>query len=220
MDALSQFAGLFLHLDQVLGDVIAQYGAWTYPVVTLIILCETGLVVTPFLPGDSLLFAAGAFAGGGALSLPILFALILPAAIIGDAMNYAIGAFFGAKLLTYHIPGLKPEYIERTRSFYDRYGAKTIVIARFLPIIRTVAPFMAGVGGMHYPTFAMYNVVGALLWVVLFLFGGYFFGMIPAVQEHFTIVILGIIAVSFIPGIIEVLRHRFYSRSAKHTDQA
>ena len=204
------FLDLFLHLDASLGTAIAAYGGWIYAVLFVVIFCETGLVVTPFLPGDSLLFAAGAFAAAGALNPWIVAGLLFSAAVLGDALNYRIGRKIGARAEGGKLLGLtiKKEYVEKTRRYYEKYGAKTIVIARFMPIVRTFAPFVAGVGAMPYPTFARYNILGAALWVGLFTFAGYFFGNIPVVKENFEIVILAIIAVSFLPGVVEYLRGR------------
>jgi len=200
---------LFLHLDTHLQTVIQSYGTWTYVILFLIIFCETGLVVTPILPGDSLLFAAGAFAATGSLDLAWLLILLTVAAVLGDAVNYAIGHFMGPKVFSQPDSRfLKREYLDRTHQFYEKYGGKTIIIARFVPIVRTFAPFVAGVGSMTYAKFASYNVVGGLLWVGVCVLAGYAFGNIPVVQENFTLVILGIIFVSILPGIIEFLRQR------------
>lgn len=208
MEALKAFVDLFLHLDKHLEEVIANYGGWTYAVLFLIVFCETGLVVTPILPGDSLLFAAGALAGGGHLNLGLLLALLIVAAIGGDAVNYAIGNFMGPKVLSRDGRFIKRKYLEKTEEFYARYGGKTIILARFVPIVRTFAPFLAGVGSMSYRRFAAYNIVGGILWVVLFTVGGYFFGSIPLVKDNFTLVILGIVAISVLPAVVEAYRER------------
>lgn len=208
MDLLQTLTGLFLHLDAHLADVIRAYGPWTYALLFLIVFCETGLIVTPFLPGDSLIFAAGTFAGMGVLSLPILILLLGIAAIAGDSVNYAIGSAMGPKVFRAQSRFLRQEYLERTRTFYARHGAKTIVLARFIPIVRTFAPFVAGIGKMPYETFAFYNVLGAILWVVGFSVLGYAFGNVPLVRDHFSTVILAIIVVSLIPGIVEYVRNR------------
>ena len=209
MEFIKDFIDLFLHLDTHLQTVIQSYGTWTYVILFLIIFCETGLVVTPILPGDSLLFAAGAFAATGSLDLAWLLILLTVAAILGDAVNYAIGHFMGPKVFSQpHSRFLKKEYLDRTHEFYEKYGGKTIIIARFVPIVRTFAPFVAGVGSMTYAKFASYNVIGGLLWVGVCVLAGYAFGNIPVVQENFTLVILGIIFVSILPGIIEFLRQR------------
>ena len=209
MEFIKDFIDLFLHLDTHLQTVIQSYGTWTYVILFLIIFCETGLVVTPILPGDSLLFAAGAFAATGSLDLAWLLILLTVAAVLGDAVNYAIGYFMGPKVFSQPDSRfLKREYLDRTHQFYEKYGGKTIIIARFVPIVRTFAPFVAGVGSMTYAKFASYNVIGGLLWVSVCVLAGYAFGNIPVVQENFTLVILGIIFVSILPGIIEFLRQR------------
>jgi membrane-associated protein len=209
VEFIKDFIDLFLHLDTHLQTVIQNYGTWTYVILFLIIFCETGLVVTPILPGDSLLFAAGAFAATGSLDLAWLLILLTVAAVLGDAVNYAIGYFMGPKVFSQPDSRfLKREYLDRTHQFYEKYGGKTIIIARFVPIVRTFAPFVAGVGSMTYVKFASYNVIGGLLWVGVCVFAGYAFGNIPVVQENFTLVILGIIFVSILPGIIELLRQR------------
>jgi membrane-associated protein len=209
VEFIKDFIDLFLHLDTHLQTVIQSYGTWTYVILFLIIFCETGLVVTPILPGDSLLFAAGAFAATGSLDLVWLLILLTVAAVLGDAVNYAIGHFMGPKVFSQPDSRfLKREYLDRTHQFYEKYGGKTIIIARFVPIVRTFAPFVAGVGSMTYAKFASYNVIGGLLWVGVCVLAGYAFGNIPVVQENFTLVILGIIFVSILPGIIEFLRQR------------
>lgn len=208
MDFLRQLIDIFLHLDHHLAQIIEQFGAGSYLILFLIIFAETGLVVTPFLPGDSLLFAAGTFAALGSFDLWLLLVLLIAAAVIGDSVNYWIGARIGERAFSGRVRFLKQEHLERTRAFYARHGGKTIVLARFIPIIRTFAPFVAGVGRMHYPRFLAYNVAGAVLWVSLFVLGGYFFGNIPAVRSNFTLVILAIIALSVVPVIVELLRGR------------
>jgi membrane-associated protein len=208
MDFLRQLIDIFLHLDHHLAQIIEQFGAGSYLILFLIIFAETGLVVTPFLPGDSLLFAAGTFAALGSFDLWLLLVLLIAAAVIGDSVNYWIGARIGERAFSGRMRFLKQEHLERTRAFYARHGGKTIVLARFIPIIRTFAPFVAGVGRMHYPRFLAYNVAGAVLWVSLFVLGGYFFGNIPAVRSNFTLVILAIIALSVVPVIVELLRGR------------
>jgi len=208
MDLLPRIIDLFLHLDQHLGQLITQYGTWTHLILFLIVFCETGLVVTPFLPGDSLLFAAGTFAALGALDLWIVVLLLILAAIAGDTVNYWIGAYIGPRAFRGDIRFLRKEYLDRTHAFYEKHGGKTIIMARFVPLIRTFAPFVAGVGAMSYPRFITYNVVGAMLWVGLFVLGGYFFGNISVVRENFTLVILAIIAISVLPIVIEALRAR------------
>lgn len=208
MDFLRTVVDLFLHLDQHLTELIAEYGVWTYALLFLIVFCETGLVVTPFLPGDSLLFAAGALAATGAMNVHFLWLLLLVAAILGDAVNYAIGRRVGPVVFRKETRFIKKQHLERTHEFYERHGGKTIVLARFIPIIRTFAPFVAGVALMGYTRFASYNVVGALLWVTLFLYGGYFFGNLPVVKDNFSIVIVAIIAISLVPVFVEWLRGR------------
>lgn len=199
---------LFLHLDVHLHAVIQEYGVLTYVLLFLIIFLETGLVVTPILPGDSLLFAAGAFAAKGSLDLSLILVLLSIAAILGDAVNYGIGHYLGPRALSGNYRFLKKEYLDKTRAFYERYGGKTIVIARFVPIVRTFAPFMAGVGRMEYLKFARYNVLGGILWIGACTSAGYLFGNIPVVKENFTLVILGIVFVSVLPALIEIWRSR------------
>jgi len=209
VELLKELLDIFLHLDTHLQTVIQHYGVWTYLILFFIIFCETGLVVTPILPGDSLLFAAGALAAGGALEVFWLFGLLSVAAVLGDAVNYAIGHFMGPKVFSRQDSRfLKKEYLDRTHQFYEKYGGKTIIIARFVPIVRTFAPFVAGVGSMTYWRFASYNVIGGILWIAVCLFAGYAFGNLPIVKENFTLVILAIIFVSILPGLIEWVRHR------------
>ena len=200
---------LFLHLDDHLNTLVQACGSWTYLVLFLIVFCETGLVFTPFLPGDSLLFAVGALAGLGILDIQGILILLSAAAVLGDSANYWIGHALAPKVFQHQkIPFLKQEYLERTEKFFEKYGGKTIIIARFVPIIRTFAPFLAGVGAMRYRRFLLYNVVGGLLWVFLLTLAGYYFGALEFVKENFSLVILGIIVVSILPGAIEFLRHR------------
>lgn len=208
MDFLRMVLDFFLHLDVHLAEIIARFGAGAYLILFLIIFCETGLVIMPLLPGDSLLFAAGAFAALGSFELVPLMFLLIVAAVLGDTLNYWIGSRIGARAFSGNVRFLKQEYLLRTQEFYQRHGGKTIVLARFVPIVRTFAPFVAGVGGMNYSRFLMYNVVGAVVWVVLFTLAGYFFGNIPAVQENFTLVILAIIGLSVLPIVIEMVRSR------------
>ena len=209
MEILGNIIGIFLHLDKHLKIVIESYGIWTYLILFLIIFCETGLVVTPFLPGDSLLFAAGNFAAIGLFD-PLLLILVLSgAAILGDSLNYFIGRSMGPKVFRKENSRIfKKEYLDKTHRFYEKYGAKTIILARFVPIVRTFAPFVAGVGTMSYGRFAVFNITGGVAWIGLFVFGGYYFGRLPVVRQNFTAVILGIIIVSILPGIIEFIRHR------------
>jgi membrane-associated protein len=208
MELLRQLVDLFLHLDVHLRQVIAQYGTWTYFILLVIVFCETGLVVTPFLPGDSLLFAAGTFAALGALDLRVLVPLLIAAAVVGDTVNYWVGAWIGPRAFEGNFRFLRKEHLDRTRAFYERHGGKTIILARFVPIVRTFAPFVAGVGTMSYGRFITYNVVGAVLWVGLLVLAGFFFGTIPVVRENFTMVILAIIAISVMPMVVEALRGR------------
>jgi membrane-associated protein len=209
METMTHLINYVLHLDKHLSFIIENYGLWCYLIFFLVIFCETGLVVTPFLPGDSLLFALGTLAAAGSLEIASIFALLSIAAVAGDSANYAIGKYFGDVILKHQGKWfLKKEHIDRTHSFYERYGAKTIVIARFVPIVRTFAPFIAGVGKMTYLKFFSYNVVGGLLWVTLFIFGGYFFGNIPVVKRNFSLVILVIIVLSIMPAVIEVIREK------------
>jgi membrane-associated protein len=208
VDPLRSVMDFFLHLDQHLSQVISEYGTWTHLILFLIVFCETGLVVTPFLPGDSLLFAAGTFSALGALDLWLVVLLLIAAAVLGDTVNYWVGAYIGPRAFSGNTRLLRRDYLDRTHAFYEKHGGKTIILARFVPIIRTFAPFVAGVGAMSYPRFITYNVVGAVLWVGLFVLGGYFFGNIPTVRENFTLVILAIIAISVLPIVVEAVRAR------------
>lgn len=206
-----EFIQFFLHIDKHLVDVITHYGFWTYLILFLIIFCETGLVVTPFLPGDSLLFATGALAAkypGEPLNVGLVFAILTIAAILGDSLNYTIGSFLGKKMIEKKIPFVKKEYIEKTHQFYEKYGPKAIVLARFVPIVRTFAPFVAGIGKMSYRTFFIYNVVGGIAWVSIFIFGGYWVGNIPIIQKNFSIVTILIILISIMPIFIEWVKHK------------
>jgi membrane-associated protein len=215
MDFVAQLIDLFLHIDEHLSQIISQYGVWTYLILFLIIFMETGLVVTPFLPGDSLLFAAGTFASpalGSPLNIVVLIVLLCIAAILGDTVNYWIGHKIGPRAFSGNIRFLKKEHLDRTHAFYEKYGGKTIVIARFVPIVRTFAPFVAGVGAMSYGKFISYNVLGGIAWVVLFTLAGYFFGNLPFVKDNFTIVVLAIIAISVMPAVIEVVRSKLEAR--------
>ena len=209
MELLKDFIEIFMHLDRHLSGVIQAYGGWTYLILFLIIFCETGLVVTPILPGDSLLFAIGTFAALGALELEYLLAGLTIAAILGDSLNYAIGHYMGPKVFSKKDSRIfRKEYLDKTHRFYEKYGAKTIILARFVPIVRTFAPFVAGIGAMSYGRFLTYNIVGGVLWICLFVLGGYFFGGLPIVKQNFTLVILAIIALSIMPGVIEFIRAR------------
>ena len=208
MEWITYLFDLFLHLDKHLGEVIRDYGVWTYLILLVIIFCETGLVVTPLLPGDSLLFAAGALAALPDSPLDPLWLVVLlsAAAIAGDTVNYWIGAYIGPRAFSGKVRFMKKEYLDRTHAFYEKYGGKTIVIARFVPIIRTFAPFVAGVGAMNYTKFIVYNVVGGIAWVAIFVLGGYWFGNFEPVREHFSLVVLAIIAISVMPMAVEYIR--------------
>lgn len=206
MEWFSTVADLFLRLDQHLTDVVGRYGTGTYVLLSLIIFCETGLVVTPFLPGDSLLFAAGAVAALGPLDPAVLVALLAGAAVAGDNCNYWIGRWVGPRAFSGKVRFLNRDYLARTHAFYEKHGGKTVVLARFAPILRTFAPFVAGVGAMHYPRFLRFSITGSLLWVSLFVLGGYFFGNLPVVRENFSLVILAIIAISLMPAAVEAFR--------------
>ncbi len=202
------FLDFFLHFDQKLGPIIQTYGIGTYGLLFLIIFLETGLVITPFLPGDSLLFAAGIFAAKGFLNPIWLFLLLSAAAIIGDTVNYWIGYRIGKKVFERDRPLINEEYLKRTENFYQKHGKKTIILARFMPIVRTFAPFVAGVGRMPYAEFLTYNVIGGIVWIGLFVFGGYFFGNAPLVRDNFSLVVIAIIVISLIPAVVEFWKHR------------
>lgn len=198
-----------LHTDQYLAVIIDAFGAWTYVILFFIVFAETGLVITPVLPGDSLLFATGALAGGGFLDILTSYLVLLGAAILGDTVNYWIGYRIGPKIFSKKDSRLfNKTYLEKTRSFYEKHGGKTIILARFMPIIRTFAPFVAGIGKMHYASFLMYNVIGAFIWVTLFTMAGYFFGGMPFIKQNFEIVIIAIIFLSLMPMIIEYIKHK------------
>lgn len=215
MEVIKFLIDFILHMDVHLNEIITNYGIWTYGILFFVIFMETGFVVTPFLPGDSLLFAAGTFASLGALNPIYLFLLLAAAAIIGDTINYSIGAYIGERAFSGDVKFLKQEHLERTQKFYEKHGGKTIILARFVPIIRTFAPFVAGVGTMKYRKFIAYNVIGGIVWVAIFISLGYFFGNIPFVRKNFELVIFAIIAISFIPPIMEVFKARRESREAK-----
>ncbi|MEJ6979598.1 DedA family protein [Pedobacter sp. P351] len=211
MEIIHNLIDFILHIDQHLVDIVSEYQTWTYLILFLIIFAETGLVVTPFLPGDSLLFAAGAIIAKPESDLNIWFmwGLLFLAAIIGDMVNYMIGDYIGPRAFSGKYKFLKKEYLDKTQSFYIKHGGKTIIYARFIPIIRTFAPFVAGIGTMSYSRFASYNVVGGFLWVTSFLFIGYFFGGLPVIKQNFTYVIIGIIILSILPPVFEILREKF-----------
>ena len=208
MDLITFLIDFMLHLDIHLPQLVSAYGPWIYAILFLIVFCETGLVVTPFLPGDSLLFVAGALAAMGQINPHLLVLLLTVAAILSGATNYAIGRNIGMKLFKKFPRILKPEYLERSQAFYKRHGGRTIILARFMPIVRTFAPFVAGISKMHYSEFLKYNVVGAVVWVVGFTYAGYFFGNLSFVRENLELLIFGIILASCLPGLIEVFRHK------------
>jgi membrane-associated protein len=200
---------ILLHLDKYLSQIIQHYGVWTYAILFAVIYCETGFVVTPFLPGDSLLFAAGSFAAIGAFNPILLYVILCCASIFGDSTNYWIGRKIGGRIMAKgNSRILKKQYIDRTHQFYAKYGGKTVIIARFVPIVRTFAPFLAGVGEMNYPRFLSFCVVGAMLWVGAFLWAGYLFGNLPFVRNNFTIAVLVVILISLVPGLVEYVKHR------------
>jgi len=207
---LASLIDFVLHIDQHLIELTQTYGLWIYAILFLIVFCETGLVVTPFLPGDSLLFAAGAVAALGGMNVHIAAALLLAAAVIGDAVNFAIGKYFGEKLFAKPDSRMfKREYLDKTHAFYEKYGGKTIILARFVPIVRTFAPFVAGMGNMHYGRFIRYNIIGALMWVGLLTYAGYFFGELPVVKNNFGLVVIGIIVVSVLPMAVEIAKAKW-----------
>jgi membrane-associated protein len=214
MELILKSIDIFLHLDEYLGQVIQQYGVWTNLLLFLVIFMETGLVVTPFLPGDSLIFAAGTFAGMGHFNIIVLLVMLSVAAILGDTVNYWIGHYIGPRAFSGNIRFLKKEYLERTHGFYEKHGGKTIIIARFIPIIRTFAPFVAGIGAMTYSKFIAYNVIGGLLWVFLFTLAGYFFGGLAVVQDNFSLVIIAIVLISVLPGVVEFMKERSRNKKA------
>ena len=209
MELINKILDIALHLDRYLSAIIQQYGLWTYAILFAVIFIETGFVVMPFLPGDSLLFAAGTFAALGALKVGWLIALLAAAAIIGDTVNYWIGHFLGPKVFSKEKARFfKKEHLDRTHAFFEKYGGKTIIIARFVPIVRSFAPLVAGIGRMSYGKFIAYNVIGGVGWVVILTGAGYFFGNIPVVRKNFSLAILAIIALSTVPIVTEYLRHR------------
>ena len=208
MDFVRSVLDFFLHLDEHLNQIVTTYGVWTHLILFAIVFAETGLVVTPFLPGDSLLFAAGALAALGSLDLWLLVVLLIGAAILGDSVNYWVGAWIGPRAFSGNVRFLRKDYLERTHAFYEKHGGKTIILARFVPIIRTFAPFVAGVGAMSYPRFIVYNIIGAVLWVGLFVPLGYYFGNMPTVKNNFSLVIFAIIGISVMPIAVEMFRAR------------
>jgi len=215
MEILNQLAQFVLHLDQHLITFVKDYGAWTYLLLFLIIFCETGIIVTAILPGDSLLFAAGTIAAnvGDAINIHFLFAILLAASIAGNALNYLIGSYVGPKVFKSKNSWLlNPKHVEKTHAFYEKYGGKTIIIARFIPIVRTFAPFIAGVGYMTYREFFFYSTIGAILWVGGLLYASFLFGSIPFIKENFSVVIISIILISVTPAIFEICKAKLFSR--------
>ena len=214
MEVIKFLIDFILHMDVHLNEIISNYGAWTYGILFFVIFLETGFVVTPFLPGDSLLFAAGTFAALGSLNPLYLFLLLTVAAILGDTVNYSIGKYIGPRAFSGDIKFLKQEHLDKTQEFYEKHGGKAIILARFIPIIRTFAPFVAGIGTMKYRKFIAYNVIGGIAWVAVFTFLGYFFGNIEFVKKNFELVIFAIIFISFIPPVLEVLKARKEGKEA------
>lgn len=213
MDIILTVADFFIHLDKYLSSAIASYGYLTYGLLFIIIFFETGLVLTPFLPGDSLLFAAGSFAAVDSLNIFWLLALLTLSAILGDTANYWIGYFLGKKLIESKNRLIKQKYLIKSREFYEHHGVKTIILARFVPIVRTFAPFLAGIGKMRYSEFIFYNIIGGIIWVLIFVLGGFFFGRIPLVKNNFSLMILVIIIISFVPIFLEFIKQRMRSES-------
>jgi membrane-associated protein len=221
VELLSHLLDFVLHIDVHLREIIESYGAWTYGILFAIIFLETGVVFTPFLPGDSLLFAAGAFGAQGMLNTGLLFVLLCAAAILGDTANYWIGRLFGPAILRWNRGRfIKQQHLDRTHAFFEKYGGKTIVLARFVPIVRTLAPFVAGIGTMNYGRFIMYNVVGGVAWVTLCLGAGHLFGNLEPVRRHFSLVVLAIIILSVLPMVYEVVRARLRAKRAASADKA
>ena len=216
MEISNSFFELFLNLDKHLFILVTDYRNWTYLILFCIIFCETGLVVTPFLPGDSLLFAAGAIAALGILNIWILIGLLCISAILGDSINYSLGKFLGGKVFERNYRLIKKEYLYRTQEFYEKHGGKTIIIARFVPIIRTFAPFIAGVGSMNYLRFISFNIIGGILWVFICSLGGYFFGNLPFVKSNFSVVVFAIIFISVLPLIVEYLKHKLKPKNSNY----
>ena len=210
MDWLHYLTDILLHIDKHLANIISEYGTLTYAILFLVIFVETGFVVMPFLPGDSLLFAAGAFAALDAFNLPTLLGLLAFAAVLGDTVNYWIGRSIGQR--AYSLSWVNRAHLEKAQAFYDTCGAKTIVLARFVPIVRTFAPFVAGIGKMSYSYFILYNIIGGIAWVLVCVFAGYFFGNIPVVKQNFELVILGIVVISILPIVLEIWKARQQSR--------
>jgi membrane-associated protein len=216
MEYIMQFVDMMLHLDKHLIELVKQYESWTYLILFMIIFCETGLVITPFLPGDSLLFVIGALTASGELNFWLIVTILMIAAIIGDTVNYHIGKYIGPKIFyKENVMFLNKKHLERTHAFYEKHGGKTIIIARFMPIIRTFAPFVAGMGSMTYVKFIIYNIAGAVLWVLSLVAAGHYFGNIPIVKKNFTLVIMAIIFISILPGIIAWLQNYLQERKKK-----
>jgi len=217
---LMEIINFLLHIDKSLANIINLFGPFTYIILFLIIFAETGLVVTPFLPGDSLIFAVGTLAGGNYLNISIIYIILLIAAILGDTVNYWVGHHLGARVFSKEKSRIfKREYLEKTNEFYKKHGGKTIILARFVPIVRTFAPFVAGVGKMHYGTFLIYNVAGGFIWVTSLTFAGYFFGQMPFVKANFEFVVIGIVILSLFPMLIEFTKHKYASKHAKKTEE-
>ncbi|MGA2297792.1 MAG: DedA family protein, partial [FCB group bacterium] len=211
IDTLRYIFDIFIHLDVHLQAIVQNYGAWTYTILFIVIFCETGLVVTPFLPGDSLLFAAGSIASLGVLNPNLLVLIIAIAAVTGDSTNYLIGHLVGPRVFHEKVRFLKKEYLDKTHLFYEKHGGKTVILARFIPIIRTFSPFVAGVGAMHYPKFLAFSITGSFLWSSIFVYTGYFFGNIPFIKNNFTLVIVAIILISVIPAITGFVKQKMNS---------
>jgi len=213
-ELIELFIDFVLHMDKHLADIVAQYHFWTYLILFLIIFCETGLVITPFLPGDSLLFATGAIAAldGSPLSIYLIIPLLIVAAIAGDSLNYSIGKYLGVKVYEKDYRFIKKKYLLKTKDFYEKWGGSTIIIARFMPIIRTFAPFVAGVGMMKFINFLKFNIIGAILWIAALTLAGYFFGTIPWVQSHFSTIVIMIIVISLIPPVVAFIKARFFGK--------
>lgn len=215
MEFFSFIIDFILHIDQHLTELAAQYGVWIYGILFLIIFCETGLVVMPLLPGDSLLFAAGSIAAIGKMNIHLMVVLLIIAAILGDAVNFMVGKFFGEKLFANPNSKIfKRSHLQKTQQFYAKHGGKTIILARFIPIVRTFAPFVAGMGHMSYHHFLAYNVIGGVLWVTIFSYLGYFFGNLPIVKDNLSLVLVAIIVLSILPGIVEIIRHKRAAKQA------
>lgn len=215
MDLILQLIDFIIHIDVHLAQIIADYNTWTYAILFGIVFAETGFVITPFLPGDSLIFAASTFAARGALNPWLIFFTISAAGILGDGINYSIGHYIGPRVFNEDVRFLKREYLDKAHDFFEKHGGKAVILARFMPIVRTFVPFVAGAGSMSYPKFALYNVIGAVSWVGLFTTLGYFFGNIPAVKENFSIVIIVIIILSFMPPVIEAIKERNKAKQLK-----